>query len=801
MRCHLSVVVILLSVALVTSTSPRRTPPRRTPPRQTTSPRQTPHTKTRQPLHDSETSSSASQLICLRRRNGIYPDGKDCTKFYECSNGIALSFSCPDGLLFDIKTRQCEWPEEATCGTPMEVKTRTPAPVLAGKTFRSAKCTSWTKWFDRDDPGKTGDYEGLKALREENPGKICDVPTAIEARVIATGQEASLTGEEFRFYDTINGFVCKLEDQNDGTCLDYEVRFCCPDVDCPDGYHPFLGICYKAFNIAASYQQSIILCKNDGGTLAMPRDKNTNDFLKALKDTVDPDSPFRFGLTDIREESVWEWADGKKMGDFTDWAPGEPNDLSDGPGEDCAEFYPDKNSMWNDKECNAHRKFICEVTECPEGYRLFQGICYRAFNFKANYHESIIWCEDDGGTLAMPRDKNTNEFLKALKDTVDPDSPFRFGLTDIQEESVWEWADGKKLGDFTDWAPGEPNDLSDGPGEDCAEFHQDKNKWNDWACRDYKKFICQVAGASLTAKTRTSPSLPGKEMYRSVGDFFCRRKENGNYANPKDCSKFFTCSNGISSHMSCPEGLYYNEETDQCDYPENVDCGPHFDSLGVTQCEYGGVYNHKTGECVCPQICPYNLDPVCGSDGEEYPNKCYLKIAECESQQDIHIIGRPPCPPLDPRTKQKPHGGFRQPLPVRATTPSSGTYIKGKARTPAKKMTRSVRETCNGKPDGSFADPEDCHSYYVCHDGHLYHYSCGEMYYDPNTGSCIFNEVPNCAQFTCDGKPNGNYADPKDCSKYYSCSNGNAIQITCPEGLYYNEKLGVCDYPENVDCV
>ncbi|KAI8494150.1 hypothetical protein Bbelb_279100 [Branchiostoma belcheri] len=48
---------------------------------------------------------------------GTYPDLEDCTKFYMCSNGISSSFSCPDGLLFDIKTLRCEWPEEATCGT------------------------------------------------------------------------------------------------------------------------------------------------------------------------------------------------------------------------------------------------------------------------------------------------------------------------------------------------------------------------------------------------------------------------------------------------------------------------------------------------------------------------------------------------------------------------------------------------------------------------------------------------------------------------------------------------------------
>ena len=42
----------------------------------------------------------------------------------------------------------------------------------------------WTQWFDRDDPGGTGDYEVLDELRRENPGKICDNPSVIEVRTL-----------------------------------------------------------------------------------------------------------------------------------------------------------------------------------------------------------------------------------------------------------------------------------------------------------------------------------------------------------------------------------------------------------------------------------------------------------------------------------------------------------------------------------------------------------------------------------------------------------------------------------------
>ncbi|CAH1255098.1 MRC1 [Branchiostoma lanceolatum] len=435
--------------------------------------------------------------------------------------------------------------------------------------------------------------------------------------------------------------------------------------DCPKDYQSFQGICYKAYNTAANFQQSIRVCGADGGTLAMPRDQKTNDFLITLKNSVDRKSPFRFGLHDRIKENVWRWMDGQELGDFTDWGPGEPNDASLGPqGEDCVEFYPPNGNKWNDRACSNRRKFICQadttehpgytrvgqgayistylkvfaqpktyedakqacaldgghlanvktqalhdflltkiqevdasrdywiglndmtventwtwsdgtpvsrtftnwapgepnnagstgdqdcgqlwkdkgfqwdddvcrkqnyficqidessytrlqstlelfyhIADCPEDYQPFQGICYKAHNTTATFQESLRACGADGGTLAMPRDRKTNDFLITLKNSVDRESPFRFGLHDRIKENVWRWMDGQELGDFTDWGPGEPNDAFSGQGEDCAEYYPlKKNKWNDKACHYDRKFICQV---DKTEAVRVSSSSDG----------------------------------------------------------------------------------------------------------------------------------------------------------------------------------------------------------------------------------------------------------------------------------------------------
>ena len=41
---------------------------------------------------------------------------------------------------------------------------------------------------------------------------------------------------------------------------------------------------------------------------------------------------------------------------------------------------------------------------------------------------------------------------------------------------------------------------------------------------------------------------------------------------------------------------------------------------------------------------------------------------------------------------------------------------------------------------------------------------------------------------------------PTDCSSFFSCSNGVPIELHCPAGLYFNNELKVCDWPQNVKC-
>lgn len=49
-------------------------------------------------------------------------------------------------------------------------------------------------------------------------------------------------------------------------------------------------------------------------------------------------------------------------------------------------------------------------------------------------------------------------------------------------------------------------------------------------------------------------------------------------------------------------------------------------------------------------------------------------------------------------------------------------------------------------------------------------------------------------------------AHESDCTKFYKCNHGQKVEMICPimnakgDRLYFNPKLQVCDYPDNVNC-
>ncbi|XP_066268850.1 uncharacterized protein [Branchiostoma lanceolatum] len=51
-------------------------------------------------------------FLCPRRRSGMFPDPKDCSRYYVCQDGRVKAERgyCPDGLVFDAGRKLCDKP-------------------------------------------------------------------------------------------------------------------------------------------------------------------------------------------------------------------------------------------------------------------------------------------------------------------------------------------------------------------------------------------------------------------------------------------------------------------------------------------------------------------------------------------------------------------------------------------------------------------------------------------------------------------------------------------------------------------
>ncbi|XP_019624403.1 PREDICTED: CD209 antigen-like [Branchiostoma belcheri] len=141
------------------------------------------------------------------------------------------------------------------------------------------------------------------------------------------------------------------------------------------------------------------------------------------------------------------------------------------------------------------RLHVIEKTlpSCPEGYTIWRGICYKAFDARKSFSEAGATCRADGGTLAMPRDADTNAFLFSLYMSVNVRFAYWIGLHDQTEEGKFEWVDGSALGPYNSWGQGEPEKY--GADEDCVAYSRKnyrRDKWIDAPCHYQHNFVCQA---------------------------------------------------------------------------------------------------------------------------------------------------------------------------------------------------------------------------------------------------------------------------------------------------------------------
>ena len=144
---------------------------------------------------------------------------------------------------------------------------------------------------------------------------------------------------------------------------------------------------------------------------------------------------------------------------------------------------------------------ICSLDVCHDGWRYFQGYCYRKVSSCDSWNNGESQCATLGANLPSVHSQEENVFIQSL---LSGENGW-LGLSDINTEGTFVWSDGTRL-NFTYWATRQPNNFRN---EDCVHtlgsLQDYRYKWNDVNCSSCHKYSCKkgidlILGSALCLK-------------------------------------------------------------------------------------------------------------------------------------------------------------------------------------------------------------------------------------------------------------------------------------------------------------
>ncbi|CEF70986.1 Chitin binding domain-containing protein [Strongyloides ratti] len=298
----------------------------------------------------------------------------------------------------------------------------------------------------------------------------------------------------------------------------------------------------------------------------------------------------------------------------------------------------------------------------------------------------------------------------------------------------------------------------------------------DDACL-YKKHVI-ACGGTQTQKVETTPA-PTVPY-----DPYCEGKSDGYYS--EKCSDvFYYCNGGFTNKQTCPIGLFFDVEYEQCDHKEEI-----------AAC--GGKKSPPTTTTSSP-MSDVPVDPFCNGKADGYyANGCSSQYYACTGGYTFKMY----CV----------EGTFFDPVEnkcfVKEECPACGGTLP--SPTPEQTFDVGVVDTfCNGKEDGYYADKCDT-TFYICEGEFGEKQSCPPgLYFDAEFNMCDWKDqitacggqrttpeptvtyAPVVFDNFCVGKADGYYA--LDCSsEYYGCVGEVAAKMHCPPDLFYDARENEC---------
>ncbi|XP_065571764.1 chondroitin proteoglycan 2-like isoform X2 [Artemia franciscana] len=208
---------------------------------------------------------------------------------------------------------------------------------------------------------------------------------------------------------------------------------------------------------------------------------------------------------------------------------------------------------------------------------------------------------------------------------------------------------------------------------------------------------------------------------------------NGNFRNPYDCSSYYVCSNGIAFLIKCPSDLVFNIQTESCDYPSAVDCS-QLSTLKISFEERELVTDDITEEPITNPTPVWWFDCSTRNGFFSNPEDCTSYI-NCDNGNAWLLY----CP----------NGTLYDATVERCTTNAPCTTSDFIRTSPnIQTATPDPNFECP-EPNGLFANPLDCHSFYQCANNTPQFQFCpGNLHFSVEEEQCLDPSEANCQLYS-----------------------------------------------------
>ncbi|XP_075979297.1 uncharacterized protein LOC142978677 [Anticarsia gemmatalis] len=648
-----------------------------------------------------------------------------CDKFYKCSNGKPYVYDCPANLLYDPVQEKCEWPHLVECGdrpisdgdSPV---TSDPDCDGDGDSDTDNGPTQPPVDDGGDDGGNdNGDNDNGGNDNDGNDNGTCNCNPG-EAPSICAKPDS-------------DGVLVAHENCNQFYKCDHgkPVVFTCPPNTL---YNPYKEECDWPENV-------------DCGDRVVPEpdDNDNGDNDNGGNDSGDNDNGNGDNEDSGNGDNDNDGGDNGTCNCNPEEAPAIcAADDSDGTlvaHENCNQFY----------KCD-HGKPV--VFTCPP------NTLYNPYKEQCDWPENV----DCGDRLIPDPDDNDN------------------GDNDNGENDNDNGDNDNGNGD-NDNGNGD-NDNGNGDNDDNGNGDNDNDGGDNGTCN------CNPEEAPAICAADDS---------------------DGTLVAHENCNQFYKCAHGKPVVFTCPPNTLYNPYKEQCDWPENVDCGdrlipdPDDNDNDNGDHDNGGNDNDNgngdnddngngdngngdndndggdNGTCNCN---PEEAPAICAaddSDGTLVAHENCNQFYKCAHGKPV-VFTCPPNTLYNPYKEQcdwpeNVDCGDRLIPDPDDNDNDNGDHDNG----------GNDNDNGNGdNDDNGNGDNDDNGNGDNDNDGG-----------DNGTCNCNPEEAPAiCAADDSDGT----LVAHENCNQFYKCAHGKPVVFTCPPNTLYNPYKEQCDWPENVDC-